>query len=76
MATNIFLALSITCWALESHGKIGKRRDSLFRKSQTAHRLQAVGCGAKLVRFGTPPFKAEKGIDGMCRKSLYFNELA
>jgi len=35
----------------------------------------AQGLRQKLVRFGTPSFEAEKGIDSVCRKSLYCKEL-
>ena len=46
--------------------------DDLVDRARAA---TAQGLRQKMVRFGTPPFEAEKTIDSVCRKSLHCNEL-
>jgi hypothetical protein len=46
--------------------------DDLVDRARVA---TAQGLRQKLVRFGTSPFEAEKGIDSVCRKSLHYKEL-
>jgi hypothetical protein len=56
--------------------KSQKKKINIYRDDQ-CQRIQkaAQGLRQKLVRFGTSSFEAEKGIDSVCRKSLYCNEL-